>query len=156
MRPRSRPSNSSLGPTGLSTPVRTLIGMDDELRHVRITADQAAGTVVLDGRDISSAVAGYELRQLGGHPAELVLFLSQLVKDDFEGLARVEVGVPPDPGPAAAAFLGAIDPRELERNALARHDLMDGGPNELTRVMLRLLVEWASGKWQPEVADAVS
>lgn len=129
--------------------------MDDELRQVRITADQTAGTVVLDGRDISSSVVGYELRQLVERPAELVLFLSQLVKDDFDGLARVVVGVPPAPGPAAAAFLGAIDARELERHALARHDLMDGGPNELTRAMLRILVEWSSGKWEPEVADAV-
>ncbi|MFB7446008.1 hypothetical protein ACFC01_48480 [Streptomyces mirabilis] len=129
--------------------------MDDELRQVRITAGHATGTVVLDGRDISSSVVGYELRQLAGRPAELVLFLSQLVKDDFDGLARVVVGVPPDPGPAAAAFLGAIDARELERHALARHDLMDGGPNELIRAMLRLLVEWGTGKWQPDVADAV-
>ncbi|MFF3659254.1 hypothetical protein [Streptomyces olivochromogenes] len=130
--------------------------MDDEqLRQVRITADQAAGTVVLDGRDISSSVVGYELRQLAGRPPELVLFLSQLGKDEFDGLARVVVGVPPDPSPAAAVFLGAIDARELERHTLARHDLMDGGPNELTRAMLRILVEWASGKWEPEVADAV-
>ncbi|MFF4791621.1 hypothetical protein ACFY2M_18115 [Streptomyces sp. NPDC001276] len=117
--------------------------MDDQLHQVQITADQATGTVALDGSDISNVVSGYLLSQQAGKPAEL--FLTQLVKDDFEGLARVVVGVPPDPGPAAAAFLSAIDAGELEKNALSRHDLMDGGPHELTRAMLRLLSEWASG-----------
>ncbi|MFF3516115.1 hypothetical protein [Streptomyces sp. NPDC002573] len=130
--------------------------MDDQLRQVRISADQGAGSVALDGRDISKHVSGYSLRQQAGHPAELVLFLSPLVKDEFDGLARVVVGEAPDPGPAAAAFLGAIDACELERHVLARHDLMDGGPNELTRAMLRLLQAWASGRWEPqEVTDAV-
>ncbi|MET9412116.1 hypothetical protein ABZX90_41325 [Streptomyces sp. NPDC002935] len=129
--------------------------MDDQLRQVRITADRAASTVALDGRDISSKVNGYQLRQYAGEPAELLLSLSPLVKDEFDGLARVVVGVLPDPGPAAAGFLSAIDAGELERHVLSRHDLMDGGPNELTRAMLLLLQEWASGKWQPEVTDAV-
>ncbi|MET8956712.1 hypothetical protein ACWEQN_35835 [Streptomyces sp. NPDC004129] len=129
--------------------------MDDQLRQVRITAEHATGTVALDGRDISKQVSAYELRQEAGQPAELVLLLSPLVKDDFEGLARVVVGVPPDPGPAAAGFLSAIDAGELERHVLTRHDLMDGGPNGLTRAMLRLLQEWASGGWKSEVADAV-
>ncbi|WP_164835786.1 hypothetical protein [Actinacidiphila soli] len=126
--------------------------MDDELHQVRITADQVTGTVALDGRDISHQVCGYELRQYAGKPAELMLRLSPKVKDEFDGLARVVVGVDPDPGPAAAAFLSAIDASELERHALNRHDLMDGGPNELVRAMLRLLQEWASGQWQPEVS----
>ena len=125
--------------------------MDDELQQVRITAAHATGTVALDGRDISTKVTGYELRQYAGEPAELMLRLSPLVKDEFDGLARVVVGVDPDPGPAAAAFLSAIDAGELERHVLARYDLMDGGPNELTRAMLRLLQEWASGQWKPEV-----
>jgi hypothetical protein len=130
--------------------------MDDQLRQVRITADRAAGSVALDGRDISKQVSGYSLRQHVGQPAELVLLLSPLVTDEFDGLARVVVGEAPDPGPAAAAFLSAIDAGELERHVLSRHDLMDGGPNELTRAMLRLLQEWASGRLQPqEVTDAV-
>ncbi|MEU4095493.1 hypothetical protein [Streptomyces sp. NPDC026673] len=125
--------------------------MDDQLHTVRITATHATGSVALDGRDISRQVSGYELRQRAGHPAELVLRLSPLVKDEFDGLARVVVGVDPDPGPAAAAFLSALDAGELERHVLSRHDLMDGRPHELTRAMLRLLTEWASGMWQPEV-----
>jgi hypothetical protein len=126
--------------------------MDDQLRQVSITAESTNGTVALDGRDISRQVSGYELRHQAGQPAELLLYLSPLVKDEFKGLARVVVGVPPDPGPAAAAFLSAIDAGELERSALSRHDLMDGGPNELTRAMLRLLQDWAAGRWAPEVA----
>ncbi|MCX4858329.1 hypothetical protein [Streptomyces canus] len=130
--------------------------MDDEqLRQVRIRADQAVGTVVLDGRDISDNVSGYQLSRRAGLPAVLVLYVSPLVTDDFEGLAHVVVGDPPDPGPAAAAFLDAIDAGELERHVLARHDLMDGGPHELTRAMLQLLREWAQGKFEAEVADAV-
>ncbi|MFJ3248459.1 hypothetical protein [Streptomyces sp. NPDC086782] len=124
--------------------------MDDQLHQVQITAGQVTGSVALDGRDISKVVSGYSLSQQAGKPAELLLFLSPLSKDTFEGLARIVVGVPPDPGPAAAAFLGAIDAGELEKSVLSRHDLMDGGPNELTRAMLRLLSEWASGGWQPQ------
>ncbi|WP_327349662.1 hypothetical protein OG772_20485 [Streptomyces sp. NBC_01321] len=125
--------------------------MDDQAHWVRITAEHTTGTVALDGRDISSKVSGYELRQQAGQPAELLLFLSPKVKDEFDGLARVAVGVSPDPGPAAAVFLSAIDAGELERNALARYDLLDGGPHEMTRAMLALLQDWASGRWQPEV-----
>ncbi|WP_392749463.1 hypothetical protein [Streptomyces sp. LN590] len=126
--------------------------MDDQVHWVRITAEHTTGTGALDGRDISSQVSGYDLRQRAGQPAELVLFLSPVVKDEFDGLARVAVGVSPDPGPAAAAFLSAIDAGELERNALARYDLLDGGPHEMTRAMLALLQDWASGRWQPEVS----
>ncbi|GHE80196.1 hypothetical protein GCM10014715_39470 [Streptomyces spiralis] len=129
--------------------------MDDELHQVRISASHATATLALDGRDISKQVRGYQLSQAAGAPPVLVLQMSQLVKDDFEGLARVVIGDPPDPGPAAAAFLAAIDAGELERQVLARHDLMDGGPNELTRAMLRLLQEWARGEWKREVADGV-
>ncbi|MET7524709.1 MULTISPECIES: hypothetical protein [Streptomyces] len=126
--------------------------MDDQAHWVRITANHTMGSVALDGRDISSKVSGYELRQSAGQPAQLVLFLSPKVTDEFDGLARVAVGVDPDPGPAAAAFLSAIDAGELERNALARYDLLDGQPHEMTRAMLALLQDWASGRWQPEVS----
>ncbi|MFH8772014.1 hypothetical protein [Streptomyces sp. NPDC017958] len=129
--------------------------MDDDLHQVRITTDPRAATLALDGRDISKQVRGYQLSQVAGMPPLLVLQMSQLVKNDFEGLAHVVVGDPPDPGPAAAAFLDAIDAGELERQALNRHDLMDGGPNELTRAMLQLLQEWARGEWKREVADGV-
>ncbi|MGW2700828.1 hypothetical protein [Streptomyces sp. NPDC001340] len=129
--------------------------MDDELHQVRITTAPSAATLALDGRDISKQVRGYQLSQVAGMPPLLVLQMSQLVKNDFEGLTHVVLGDPPDPGPAAAAFLGAIDASELERHVLNRHDLMDGGPHELTRAMLQLLQEWARGEWKREVADGV-
>ncbi|MEU3787587.1 hypothetical protein [Streptomyces sp900129855] len=129
--------------------------MDDELHKVRITAEQASAALALDGRDITDQVTGYQLSQRPGMPPVLVLQLSPLVKNDFEGLAHVVVGDPPDPGPAAAAFLSAIDAGELQRQVLNRHDLMNGGPNELTRAMLQLLQEWARGEWTREVADGV-
>ena len=129
--------------------------MDDELHQVRITTNHTTATLALDGRDISKQVSGYQLSQRAGTAPVLVLQMSPLVKEDFEGLAHVVIGDPPDPGPAAAAFLSAIDAGELERNVLNRHDLMDGGPNELTRAMLQLLQEWARGEWKREVADAV-
>ncbi|MFE7760627.1 hypothetical protein [Streptomyces sp. NPDC057438] len=72
----------------------------------------------------------------------------------FEGLAHIVIGDPPGPGPAAAAFLSAISPAELEKAALDRHDLMDGRPHELTRATLALLREWALGQWDgPEPED---
>ncbi|MFB7312660.1 hypothetical protein [Streptomyces sp. NPDC056192] len=125
--------------------------MDDQQHWVRIIAEHATWTVAFDGRDLSSKVSGYELRQRAGLPAELLLFLSPLVKDEFDGLARVVVGVSPNPGPAAATFLSAIDAGELERNAWPGYDLLDGGLREMTRAKLALLQDWASGRWQPEV-----
>lgn len=59
-------------------------------------------------------------------------------------LARVEIGVPPDPGPAAAAFLQALDPLEVERAALARMDL-ENVPGGGTAAVLGQLAEWALG-----------
>ncbi|REE61440.1 hypothetical protein BX257_4018 [Streptomyces sp. 3212.3] len=150
--PARAPCTLVRGAPVLSGPVHKVIRMDDQQRHVRITAEGVSGAITMDGRDISRYVSGYELHQLAGKPAELVLRLSPMVKDEFDGLARVVVGELPDPGPAAAAFLGAIDAGELERHVLARHDLMDGGPHELTRAMLVLLQQWANGQWQPEVA----
>ncbi|MER6075910.1 hypothetical protein ABT187_45635 [Streptomyces sp. NPDC001817] len=89
-----------------------------ELRQVRITADQTTATLAVDGRDISKQVSGYQLSQVAGMAPMLVLQMSPLVKEDFEGLAHVVIGDPPAPGPAAAAFLGAIDAGELERRVL--------------------------------------
>ncbi|MFF3493733.1 hypothetical protein ACFYWS_20540 [Streptomyces sp. NPDC002795] len=119
--------------------------MDDQLRRVRIAAQPLGATITLGDHDISGLVSGYQLTQSAKQPAELVLQLAQSARIEFDGLARVAVGVAPDPGPAAAAFLSAIDAGELERSALARHDLLDGGAHEFTRAMLKLLVEWASG-----------
>lgn len=89
--------------------------------------------MLLDGRDISQSATGYSLSQRAGQHAALDLQLDPRVKDEFDCLARVLVGVASDQGPAAATFLGAIDPGEL------------GGPHKLTRAMLLQLQEWALG-----------
>ncbi|WP_344103708.1 hypothetical protein [Streptomyces beijiangensis] len=113
--------------------------------------------MVLDGVDVSRHVAAYSLQQAAGEPCTAVLHLSPRAGAEFDGLARVVVGEAPDPGPAAASFLEAIDGRELERAVLTRHDLLDGQPQELTRAMLRLLIEWARGDWAGwESSDAVT
>ncbi|MET9119847.1 hypothetical protein [Streptomyces sp. NPDC004528] len=72
------------------------------------------------------------LRPTGTWPAEL------------DVLARVEVGVPAEPGAAAAAFHDASDPLEVERAALARLDL-ENIPGGGTAAVLRQLTEWARG-----------
>ncbi|MFB7742493.1 hypothetical protein [Streptomyces sp. NPDC056132] len=125
------------------------------LRHVRIDARGSKASVELDGVDISRDVSAYTVQQIAGEPAHVTLHLSEYAGRAVDGLARVEVGVPPDPGPAAAQFLSSLDGRELERAVLARHDLLDGEPHELGRGMLRLLTEWARGEWAGwEPADA--
>ncbi|MFI6054078.1 hypothetical protein ACIBCO_28805 [Streptomyces violascens] len=118
-----------------------------ELRRVRINPEGKTMVVELDGVDISRDVSAYAVQQVAGEPAHVVLHLSAQAGMAVDGLAHVEVGLPPDPGPAAAQFLSSLDGRELERVVLARHDLLDGRPHELGRGMLRLLTEWARGEW---------
>jgi hypothetical protein len=104
----------------------------------------------------SRDLAAYSLAHQAGDVPRMVIELSpaSTATGVFEGLAHVVIGVPPDPGPAAASFLAAISAAELERAALARHDLMDGSPHELTSAMLALLWEWALGQWDgPEPED---
>ena len=121
-----------------------------DARRVRITSEGTRGTIEIDGADCSEAVSAYSLHHDVGRRPELVIQIADARPHDFDGYARVVVGTPPDPGPAAAAFLAAIDPALLERAALSRHDLMVGGPHEGTRVMLAVLQEWASGEFQVE------
>ncbi|GAA2136721.1 hypothetical protein GCM10009760_16410 [Kitasatospora kazusensis] len=115
--------------------------------HVRIAATGPAARLELDGRDISSQVAAYTLNQRAGQLPELLLLLNPATVEGWEGTARVAIGEAPDPGPAAVRFLAAIDPGELERAALGRHDLMDGRSSEFTRALLLQLGEWAAGNW---------
>src|SRR5437879_4787590 len=109
---------------------------EDSVRHVHIEAKAQGAVVTIDGQDYGDVLAGYTLHHEVGRLPELILQMNTgPTGSGFEGMARVGVGVPPDPGPAAAAFLGAIDAGELEKAALGRHDL-DGGPHALTRQCL--------------------
>jgi hypothetical protein len=123
---------------------------------VRVTGQGHTAVVEIDGHDVSRDLSAYSLAHRAGDVPQMVIELSprSTATGVFEGLAHVVIGDPPDPGPAAAAFLSAISPAELEKAALDRHDLMDGRPNELTRAMLALLREWALGQWgDPEPED---
>lgn len=103
--------------------------------------------VLLDGQDVTKHVSGVRIDAVAPDPvAYVVLELNPHAEGVlFDGLARVAVGETPDPGPAAAVFLSAIDPEQLERAALQRLDI-DQGEGGLTGAMLRQLTEWASGR----------
>ncbi|WP_380282095.1 hypothetical protein [Kitasatospora purpeofusca] len=127
-----------------------------ELRHVRIQAAGPTTRLEIDGHDIAEHVAPYQLQHTAGFAPELQLVLRPAADPAFEGEACVVVGSAPDSGPAAAAFLAALDPAETERAVLARHDLFDGEPHELTRALLLQLTEWALGKRQPGEHEPVA
>ncbi|MFF6844655.1 hypothetical protein ACFY8X_38695 [Streptomyces tanashiensis] len=117
----------------------------DETRPVRIVTDGSSAQVIVDGVDLSRRLRGYTLEHRVTQPPMLVLYAGAALDAAFEGLAHVVVGDEPDPGPAVADFLRAIDPAALERAALDRDDL-DGSRHELTRAMLAQLTDWALGK----------
>lgn len=124
----------------------TAPSMADEPRHVRITADGTAGSVSIDGADISRSLQGYSLQHQVGAAPILMLHTVPHRGLDFEGLAHVAVAPPEqDEGELVAAFLQNVDAAALERAALARDDL-DGGRHELTTAMLRQLSDWAQGR----------
>ncbi|MCW7991549.1 hypothetical protein XF35_41735, partial [Streptomyces platensis subsp. clarensis] len=58
----------------------------DEPHTVRITADGHTATVVLDGADMSRALAGYTLEHRVGQPPLLVLYPSPRHSAAFDGL----------------------------------------------------------------------
>lgn len=123
---------------------------------MRVTGQGQTAVVEIGGHDVSRDLTAYTLTHRAGGLPQMVIELSprSTATGVFEGLVHVVIGDPPDPGPAATAFLSAISPAELEKAALDRHDLMDGRPHELTRAMLALLREWALGQWgEPEPED---
>ncbi|NUK18279.1 hypothetical protein [Streptomyces lunaelactis] len=114
-------------------------------QHVRITARGDEATVEIDGERVDArAVGAYTISQITGEPAHVLLHVTDRGSTQWSGMARVSVADVPDPGPAAAAFLDAIDAEALERAALGRPDL-GTGPHSLTQAMLTQLGEWARG-----------
>ena len=119
---------------------------DEALRNVRIAARGPQTTIEINGEPVDfRAVGAYTVSRLPGEPPHVVLHLADSRDTQFEGMARVSVADMPDPGPAAAVFLAAINPEELERAALARLDL-GADPHSLTEAMLTQLGEWARGR----------
>jgi hypothetical protein len=102
------------------------------------------GAVSVDGHDLSSMVKAVHLSTAVNDLTEVVLEITPAHGALFDGYARVMVGEAPEPGPAAAAFLAAIDPKLLEQAALNRPDL-DNDEHGLTKAMLRQLIDWANG-----------
>jgi hypothetical protein len=118
---------------------------DETTHNVWVTAYGPKVKIEIDGQRLPmSTLTSYTISQHLGEPARLLLEPEDIGSTVFNGLARVAVVDAPDPGPAAAIFLSAIDAEELEGTALARADL-GTGPHSLTRAMLTQLGEWASG-----------
>lgn len=109
--------------------------------------------VTVDGHRVEKQLQGITVHADAGDPSTQGLPVVTLrlaphaaIGANLEGLARVYVEeVVSEPGPAAAAFLAAIDPEELEKAALVRPDLSNE-PHGLTAAMLAQLQEWASGR----------
>ncbi|MCK7627231.1 hypothetical protein MUU72_29750 [Streptomyces sp. RS10V-4] len=117
------------------------------LHHVRVATDGVKASLHIDGTDFSRVASGYTIHQQAGQPAEVIIQLAKGQSGtDFDGYARVAVGVPYEPGPAAAAFLSAMDAGLLEKSALARPDL-DGGPYGFTKAVLAQLQQWSRGEF---------
>ena len=142
-RTRSRVHSHVLSDSGFS-----VLGMDhneEDLHSVTISACGPKAEIEFDGARIeASAVRAYSISHFAGERPEIVLHVADREETQWSGLARVAVADLPDPGPAAAVFLDAIDPEALERAALARSDL---GTEQfsLTKAMLAQLGEWARG-----------
>lgn len=120
--------------------------IEPQAHGLRIDASPGHATISIDGSPLPpGTVTGYTLQHdvLGGLPM-LVLHTRQPEGAEFDGLARVAVGVTRTPGEIVAAFLAEIDPELLDQQALNRSDY-GGGPGATARAMLQTLTDWAKG-----------
>jgi len=115
------------------------------LRRVKITTQGERVDIEIDGVRIDpGAVRAYNVSHIAGESPEIVLHVADRWENQWAGMARVATADLPDPGPAAAVFLGEIDAETLERTVLDRPDL-GSEPYALTKAMLVQLAEWARG-----------
>lgn len=114
---------------------------------VRIDAQPGSAAISIDGCPLPAGqVTGYQLEHsVADSLPMLVLHTRQTDSVAFEGLARVAVAVPHDPGDAIAEFVLGLDPAAVQRAALDRNDL-SGGKTEITEAILKQIAEWAQGK----------
>jgi hypothetical protein len=120
---------------------------EPQARGVRIDAQPGHATIALDGTTLPpDQVTGYSLHHdiQGGVLPTLVVHTRQPAGAQFDGLARVAVGVTKSPGEIVAAFLSEVDPVLLDQEALNRADY-GGGQGATARAMLATLTEWARG-----------
>lgn len=116
------------------------MGLDQRRQEFRIITRPDSTTIEVDGEDVSSKVHAARL-DLDSRGATLTL--AGPAAGEIDGVALVQVESPSPPGEQVAAFLGGIDPAELERVALNREDMETHG---LTKAMLNQLAEWAVGR----------
>lgn len=134
----------------MTTDTETTTFAPEDVRHVKIdTRDPSRPEISIDGQDVKNDVAGIVIEMDPKHTPRVTLIVAadKVQATHFDGLAVTELSTvaQPDPGPAAAAFLEAIDAETLEKAAMNRLDLLNG-PHELTKAMLRQLTEWANGR----------
>lgn len=116
-------------------------------RGVRIDAQPGSATIALNGTTLpADQVTGYQLEHsIADTLPMLILHTRQPDGVAFEGLARVAVAVPHDPGDAIADFVLGLDPAALQQAALDRDDL-SGGKTETTEAILKQIADWARGR----------
>jgi hypothetical protein len=120
---------------------------EPQAHGVHIDAQPGHATISINGRPLpAGSVTGYTLQHdiVGGLPL-IVLHTRQPDGAAFDGFARVAVGVTDTPGDIVAGFLAQLDPAALENAALNRDDL-GNGKHDLTRAMLRQIIDWARGE----------
>lgn len=114
---------------------------------VRIDAQPGSAAISIDGTALPPGqVTGYQIEHsIADALPMLILHTRQSDGLAFEGLARVAVAVPHDPGDAIAEFVLGLDPAAVQRAALDRTDL-SGGKTEMTEAILKQIADWARGR----------
>lgn len=116
------------------------------MHGVVIDAQPGAANISIDDSEVGTHVVGYTLEHdIANALPLLILHVRHPAGAIFDGLARVAVAAPQEPGEAIAQFLSAIEPRALETAALNRDDLQNER-YDLTRAMLAQLADWAQGR----------
>lgn len=114
---------------------------------VRIEAQPGHAAISIDGAHLPAGqVVGYQLEHsIADALPMLVLHTRQPEGVIWEGLARVAVAAPQDPGQAVADFVLGLDPAAVQRAALDRTDL-SGEKHEITEAVLKQIADWAQGR----------
>lgn len=113
---------------------------------VVIDAQPGHANISIDDAEVGNHVVGYTLEHdVPNALPLLVMHVRHPAGAVFDGLARVAVAAPQEPGEAIAQFLASIEPSALENAALNRDDL-ENVKYDLTRAMLAQLIDWALGR----------
>ncbi|MFD8384237.1 hypothetical protein ACFV2X_37935 [Streptomyces sp. NPDC059679] len=114
--------------------------------NIVIDAQPGHANISIDDAEVGNYVVGYTLEHdVPNALPLLILHVRHPAGAIFDGLARVAVAAPQEPGEAIAQFLAGIEPSALENAALNRDDL-ENVKYDLTRAMLAQLADWAMGR----------